>query len=524
LINDSNNSGGSQPFSGRGYVFEVAAIAALSAIVVVVAAAWIYAHGFVLYYGDAQAHLNSSRGIIDSRTPGYEQIGSVWLPVLHAICLPFVGNDFLWHTGLAGTIPVALCFVAALVFFYLAAREAYGTVLPAVITVACLALNPNLLYLASIPMTEVVFFAGLSAQLFALLRFRRTQNERLILLAAFASIWSSLTRYDGWFLIPFVAIGFWLFAKPGRRLRSALIFGTLASLAPVYWIAHNQWATGDPLSFYHGPYSAKAIYERGLAAGQPRDPGDHHWRLAVLYYFTAGRFCTGWPLLLIGIAGTLVAVVKRSYAPVLFLLLTPCFYIWSMHSSGNPIHIPNLWPFSYYNTRYGIAVLPLCAFGAGAIAAAIPGRWRHAAVVLPALAVAPWLIHPSVQNWICWKESEVNSNSRRFWIKEAAQFFVRNYRTGDGILYAEGDIPGILCRNRTSLSETLNQGNGPAFLVNAYRPDLVRSCKWAVVMESDRDPLARLIDKGNWRKIVYQPVLEIHTKYDPVVRIYRRVH
>jgi hypothetical protein len=43
-------------------------------------------------------------------------------------------------------------------------------------------------------------------------------------------------------------------------------------------------------------------------------------------------------------------------------------------------------------------------------------------------------------------------------------------------------------------------------------------------MESDRDPLARLIDKGNWRKIVYQPVLEIHTKYDPVIRIYRRVH
>ncbi len=72
---------------------------------------WLFSHGYLLYYGDAQAHLNISRSIIDSRTPGYRQLGNVWLPILHVICLPFVGNNWLWTTGLAGTIPVALCFV-----------------------------------------------------------------------------------------------------------------------------------------------------------------------------------------------------------------------------------------------------------------------------------------------------------------------------------------------------------------------------------------------------------------------------
>ncbi len=108
---------------------EIAIVAALSAALVTAAVWWLYTQGFLLDYGDAQAHLNISRSIIDSTNPGYDQIGSVWLPVLHLICIPFVGNDAWWSTGLAGAIPVAVCFVLSAMFFYLAAREAYGSVL-----------------------------------------------------------------------------------------------------------------------------------------------------------------------------------------------------------------------------------------------------------------------------------------------------------------------------------------------------------------------------------------------------------
>ena len=77
-------------------------------VVAVLAACWCYRNGCILYYGDAESHLNISRGLIDSATPGYDQLGTVWLPVLHVICLPLVGNRTLWVTGLAGTIPVAM--------------------------------------------------------------------------------------------------------------------------------------------------------------------------------------------------------------------------------------------------------------------------------------------------------------------------------------------------------------------------------------------------------------------------------
>jgi hypothetical protein len=535
LTNDSKNSAVLQSSETPVSATELIVVVALAVVTIGIAAAWFVHRDYILYYGDAQSHLNISRGIIDSRTPGYEQIGSVWLPLLHVICLPFVGNDMLWSTGLAGTIPVAACFVIAAAFFYLAAREAYGSALPAAVTIACFALNPNMLYLSSIPMTETVFFAAISIQLFALLRFRRTQSRTLVLVAAAASICASLTRYDGWFLIPFVALGFFLLASK-HRFRMAVLFSCIAALAPLYWMAHNQWATADALSFYRGPYSAKGIYLRGLAEGNPRDPVDHNLRLSLLYYFTAGRFCSGWPLIGIGAAGIAAAVWTRRWIPVLFLLLTPCFYIWSMYSTGQPIHIPNLWPFSYYNTRYGLALVPLCGFAAGALVAAIPARWRRFGMALPVIAVAPWLAHPSEQNWICWHESKINSDSRRFWSDEVAAFLKVNYRQGDGILYGDGDVPGAFCRARLPLVEGLTQGNGPAYLANGYQPARVPLSKWAIVLDARRDPLAGTIGaehlsdeelryhlNSTIKDIAYSPVLEIHTEYDPVVRVYRRI-
>lgn len=501
---------------------EVVSVAALASVLIAVAVCWLYQNGYILYYGDAQAHLNISRSVIDSRTPGYDQLGSVWLPVLHAICMPFVTNDAWWSSGLAGAMPVAACFVASVLFFYLAAREVYGNLFAASITAACYALNPNLLYLGSIPMTEVVFLAALSIMLFALFRFRRTQNTWLIAFAALASMMASLTRYDGWFLIPFFAAGFFGFARE-RRYRAAALFLGLASLAPLYWFAHNYWENSDFLSFYNGPYSAKAIYQRALNAGGERYRGDHQWGYAALYYASAGLLCTGWSLIVLGLFGVFCAIRSRRFLPIIFLGLTPAFYVWSMYSSGTPIFVPFLWPHGYYNTRYGIAILPLAAFAAGAIVLGIPDRWRKASLAIPALAVLPWIVGHSPENWICWKESQVNSNSRRFWTENAAAFLKQNYHEGDGLLMRFGDLTAILSYARIPLKEAIHEGNGPEWLATVSRLDLLHRPKWAVAQLKDDDPVLRAIDKASQTNVTYQPVLEIDTRKDPVVRIYRRV-
>jgi hypothetical protein len=508
---DLNNSVNLPRFNCGGLAEGLLVTATLAGIIFV-AAWWVFSHGYVLYYGDAQSHLNLSRSIIDSRTPGYDQLGTVWLPVLHVICLPFVGNINLWSNGLAGTIPVATCFVVAGMALFYAARETYRSQTAAWIVVLCLAANPNLLYLGTIPMTEVVFLAGLGVLLLALVRFEATQQRRWLLLGVLASWWMSLTRYDGWFLIPFAAVWF-AWSAGEERWNKLLVFGFLASLAPLYWIAHNWWETSNALNFYNGPYSAIAIQ------GDKPYPGYRDWPVAATYYLKAGQLCAGWNLLLLGVAGLIGAFTIRAYRPVLFLLLTPAFYIWSIHSSKSPIFLPQLPPHGYYNSRYGIAVVVFGAFACGAIFMALPARWSRYAFVVPLLAVLPWLLRPSKQNWICWKESQVNSDSRRAWTKASANYLQDHYIEGQGILTpsASGDLAGIFCRARIPLKETINVGNGPEWMANTARPDLIHQQLWAV--EQQDDDLYRDLSK---ERSPYAPANEITVKGAATVVILRR--
>src|SRR5690349_15298775 len=83
----------------------------LLAAVAGTAASWFYRHGYLCYYGDAEAHLNHARRILDSRTPGPDQLGTPWLPLPHLLMVPFVAEMNLWQTGLAATIPGVACFV-----------------------------------------------------------------------------------------------------------------------------------------------------------------------------------------------------------------------------------------------------------------------------------------------------------------------------------------------------------------------------------------------------------------------------
>ncbi len=472
---------------------------------------WLLRKGYILYYGDAQAHLNISRGIFDARSPGFDQLGTVWLPSLHLLTLPFVQNDWLWTTGLAGTIPVAACFVIAGTCFYLAARHTYRARLSAVVVIVCFALNPNLLYLSAIPMTESIFLAGLAVAFLAILRFEVTQQRGYLVLGIFASWFMSLTRYDGWFLIPFLSL---FFARSAQQHRWRIFFliATAASLAPLYWMANSFWETSNPLDFINGPYSASAIQ------GNRPYPGLHNWPQAAQYYFSAGRLCAGWPLTILGVLGALVALFHKRMRPAFFLLLTPAFYVWSIHSSGTPIHIPTLWPFSYYNTRYGIAVLVFCAFAAGALADV---KWSRpsACLVIPLLSIAPWLIHPSPEHWICWKESQQNSLSRRAWTKAAARFLHAHYHLGDGILIHFGDLAGIFGKAHIPLREAIHDSTNPDWLPAIGAPAAFHPAKWAIALQGDIVSLAL----EHAQPPPYKLVLEVETKDDPKLEIYQRI-
>lgn len=481
-------------------------------LVVGLAAAFFVHHGYVLYYGDAQSHLNISRSIIDSRTPGFQEIGNVWLPLLHLICLPFVGSDKLWSTGLAGTIPVACCFVLTGFCLYWTARRVYHDRRAAAVVVSCFALNPNILYLSSIPMTEMVFFAGLTLFLLSFVQFRIANQARWFFTAIGASWIMSLTRYDGWFLIPFCALWFAI-AAHRRRLLVFLAVAAAASLAPLFWIGFNWFETGNALDFFNGPYSAKAIQ------GNRPYPGLLDWPTALLYYSKAGQLCAGSALCTLGLVGAFFTARSKVIAVSLFLCLIPAFYLWSMHSSGNPIFVPQFYPYGYYNTRYGLAVVLLLAFTSGALAIAIPPHWRRFAAIVPLLAIIPWLFPLSSSSWICWKESERNSVERRSWTGHAAAFLIAHYTSSEGILTDLGDVTGIYCKAELPLRDTLSVNNSSAWMVGSVRPDLFHPQAWAIAQNGSA--LSRVLSHGV--RSGYQLTYIVKTPKAPDLEIYRRL-
>jgi len=98
-------------------------------------------------------------------------------PARHnALMLPFVRVDALWRSGLAGSIPSAVCFVAAGLFLFASARRIFGSPAAGVAAAALFALNPNMLYLQSIAMTEAAFAASVAGLLYFSVRFRETQG------------------------------------------------------------------------------------------------------------------------------------------------------------------------------------------------------------------------------------------------------------------------------------------------------------------------------------------------------------
>src|SRR5581483_11116696 len=148
---------------------------------------------------------------------------------------------------------------------------------------------------------------------------------------------------------------------------------------------------------------------------------------------------------------------------ILLLALPPLFYLWSMYSSGGtPIHVPGLWPNSYYNTRYGLAALPLLAFAPAALVLAVPPRMRAIVAALAIIAgTIHWASHRRPEDWITWAESRANSVGRRGWMAEAAEYLRPRFHAGAGLLSSGGDdFLGIYRTAGIPLAETFSVYNG----------------------------------------------------------------
>ena len=84
----------------------------------IVSTAIAFNNDLIVAYGDAESHLNIAKRVIHGLTPGFAQLGGIWLPMPHILMIPFVYFDFLWRTGLAGSIVSGFTLFLGLNFFF----------------------------------------------------------------------------------------------------------------------------------------------------------------------------------------------------------------------------------------------------------------------------------------------------------------------------------------------------------------------------------------------------------------------
>ncbi|HWZ46157.1 MAG TPA: hypothetical protein VNW97_21980 [Candidatus Saccharimonadales bacterium] len=365
----------------------------------VVSLVWNYYHGLILLPNDAIAHINDARRIFDSQAPGLSQLGTVWLPLPQLLQAPFLLNDTLWRSGIGGCIPSMVAYVAgALGIFRLVGGRSSRTV--AWLAALIYALNPNLVYMQATPMAEAIYLALFIWAVVYFDEFRRVaatspQSARRLLLRCGLSLSAAmLVRYDGWFLAACIFAGLLLVLWRGgvdrREFRvSVAQFAAIIGLTAGLWLAYNHFVYGNSLDFVTGAYSVRGITERTTMAAYP---GRGDARTAAIFFLRSATLNTGaaWGhLSLLNLAFVaLMATVyfSRKHIAGLLLWAPVVFYVINIAWNSVIIFLPEWLPFSYYNVRYGLQLLPaiavFVALGCGFLSELFPPRYTMAAAVL----------------------------------------------------------------------------------------------------------------------------------------------
>jgi 4-amino-4-deoxy-L-arabinose transferase-like glycosyltransferase len=515
-----------------------------------------------LLYGDAVAHINIARRVFDSKTPGLLQLGTVWLPLPHLAMIPFLISDEMWRRGVGGSIPSMAGYLFGVIGMFRLVRGALsrgvepgGAARMAAWTAALVyAANPNLIYLQTTAMGESLYLAFFVWAVVYFSEFVRGDAKALTKCGVFLAA-ASLTRYDGWFLAAALAATVIVLAllRGGERRVSGLRisgdevgnFVLIAAAAPALWLAYNGIVYRNPLEFANGPYSAKAIERRTENGGARGHPGSGNPVLAGMYFLKSAEVNMAenegleraW--ILIAIVGMAVAALTRSQSsaarasspgaglPLMFVLVPIPFYALSVAYGGVPIFIPPWWPFSHYNVRYGLQLLPAFAAGLAMLVhlAVWAEGWNLRLRVAGVLGVFALVIASYVSIWrtgpVSLKEAQVNMRTRNQLETELA-IWLRKLPSDSTLLMYLGDHVGAVQQAGIPLKRVINEGNHrtwkqPADAEGLWEHALADPARYA-------DYIVAFEGDSVWQAVQarrLQAVVEIHTTGQARAILYR---
>jgi hypothetical protein len=427
----------------------VAAAAAVAGLVVAIHYARI---GLTLSHYDARGHLIVARRLFDSLTPGWQQIGAVWLPLPHLLNALPVQVDAFYRTGASA---VAISIAA----FALASTSLASTVCQltrsapaALAAVAVFALNANVLYLQSTPMTEPLLIALLLfglARLVAATRPGPPPDRRNAALAGGAFALACLTRYEAW---PVTAAALSLAAavrwRSGDPLKTAV--RTAAEMAVFPAIAVAAFLILSRV--VGGAWFASGFFvPENEALGRPAE--------ALRQIGWGVRELSGPTILALGAGGLIAAAAgaaasaDRARWALPLALVAAAGVPWLAFVQGHP-----------YRIRYMVPLIAAEAVGVGLLAGLLP-RWRPAAALCLA-AVAALELRPLDRDAPMVAEAQWDRPNVA--ARAPVTACLRAGYEGDAIMASMGSLGHYmqeLSRDGFRVRDFLHEGNGDVWLI-----------------------------------------------------------
>ena len=431
--------------------------------------------GLTLSHYDARGHLVVARRIIDSITPGWQQIGAVWLPLPHLLNLLPVQIDALYRNGASAVAISVTAFAiatAAVAWIVLAFTD---SALAALAGAAVFAFNPNVLYLQATPMTEPLLLALTTVAVAMLIEGSVPAATGIVFALA------CLTRYEAWPV-------------------------TMCALAAAVWA---RWRSGDPWPAAWRRVAPVALYpaaavlaflvfsrvvigrwfvSSGFFVPENRALGDPLLAAGEIWWGT--HMLSGYLTIALAAAGLIVLLVRgvvtreRAGGIIALSLLAAGALPWAAFVNGHPFRI-----------RYMVPLIVCEAIGAGIAAGA--SRRLRVVTALVVLGAAAYELRPVGRSFRAGVPMVVEAQ----WeqpnapVRKTITRYLRAEYDGEKIMASMGSLGHYMqeaSRDGFAIADFLHEGNGDIWLAALESPRPFVG--WVLIEEKANggDTLARI--------------------------------
>lgn len=402
-----------------------------------------------------------ARRILDSLTPGWQQIGAVWLPLPHVLNMVPVQIDAWYRTGASGIAISVLAMAAGAGALASLLLRLTGSLASAIAGAVLLLANPNVLYLQSTPMTEPLLF-GLSLLAVAttaswLDRFDPGSAPPPTTIPGMALVAVCLTRYEAWAITgAMLALAVAVLARRNTPLSLTLPAVLRLAMWPAVAIAvfsmNSRWVVGE--WFVSGGFF---VAENVDAIGHP---------LIAWRQVREGLADLSAPVVILsGYAGTALIVwaYVRSAHRASLLLLIALFAAAALpiaaYAEGHPVRI-----------RYALPLVVACAATASAGIGVLwkPLQWLAAAAVVVITLLQARPIDHNAPLVLESQRETTNMIGRR-----AITTYLQRHYDGTGIMMSMGSLGHYmhdLSLAGFDLREFLHEGNGEIWRFAMLQP------------------------------------------------------